>query len=174
MTHTGRQESSLAPIYLTANCRLAVLNSFRRRLRSTEVDIRLPPRSKFRLGSEIAVSPSPKIETKGIKNGKRIIIHATDKMWNHLQLQWWKKSQKSGKIILPKVGGSACMQFLSRVVTVVHSKKHTRWHTTENWVQRCIENSPSRPWSPSPHMYSWPSSVTAALCRYPAEMHFTV
>lgn len=32
---------------------------------------------------------------------------------------------------------------------------------------------PSLPKSPSPHVYNSPSSVTAALCRYPADTHTT-
>lgn len=36
-----------------------------------------------------------------------------------------------------------------------------------------ISELPNLPKSPSPHVYSSPSSVTAALCLYPADTHTT-
>lgn len=40
-------------------------------------------------------------------------------------------------------------------------------------ASREILKLPNLPKSPSPHVYSSPSSVTAALCLYPADTHTT-
>lgn len=43
-------------------------------------------------------------------------------------------------------------------------------HTENSWF---LNSLPSLPKSPSPQVYNSPSSVTAALCRYPADTHTT-
>lgn len=40
-------------------------------------------------------------------------------------------------------------------------------------ASREVLKLPNLPKSPSPHVYSSPSSVTAALCLYPADTHTT-